>query len=390
MKYRFSIVLMLVLVVFTACQPAPKTPQSFIMAVDWRYTATEPYRSEEYFLGALQAIKKIGLGMFMVSPGDVEPPDASRELIDQVLGSDYLWYPAMGNHELEDTVHINYLRKLNAGETSLPNVVRKGPPGCEETTYAFEIGDCHVAVLNQYYDGKSDIGTDGDVVPELLEWLENDLNSTTKPFVFVAGHEPLVAMPDMDNGRIRHQGNSLDQYPDNAAKFHNLMRNHHVIAYLTGHTHGASVAKINGVWQIDGGHARGTEDLFPEYVYEQMHKRISLPENTNRSEEEVIAEYFKGQEYNLKKVLDYAGLTGDTGYKEISDADAFPLLVKFYRDYRDNRELCQQYIETYHSTWHLTKSTFVRIILENPVKAEIYRNDARGGNYQLTDTFILN
>lgn len=32
-----------------------------------------------------------------------------------------------------------------------------------------------MAVINVYYDGKSDVGTDGDVVPELLEWLEEDL-----------------------------------------------------------------------------------------------------------------------------------------------------------------------------------------------------------------------
>jgi len=389
MKCRFPLFVMLALLVFNACQPVPESPQSFIMAVDWRYTATKDYHSDEYFLGALKAIDKVGKGMFLISPGDAEPLDASRDLISQVLGDDYLWYNAVGNHELDDTVHINYLRRLNRGGDKLPNVVRKGPPGCQETTYSFEIADCHIVVLNQYFDGKSDTGTDGDMVPELLEWLEEDLKNTTKPFIFVAGHEPLVAIPDMDNGRIRHQGNSLDKYPGNAAKFHELMRKYNVTAYLTGHTHSASIAKINGVWQIDGGHARGVENLFPEFIYEQMHSRIELPENADRSVEDVIADYFKGQEYNLKKVLDYAGLTGEVGYKEISDAAAFPLLLRFYNDSRDNANLRQQYIETYHATWHLTKSTFIRIILENPVKAEVYRNDGLGGPYHLTYTEYL-
>ncbi len=389
MKYRIIIILMILLAAFSACQPASE-PQSFMMAVDWRYTAMPEYRTEEYFLGALLAIKELGAGMFMISPGDIEPPDASRELISQVLGEDYLWYPAMGNHELEDQAYIDYLRAINAGEKSLPNIVRKGPVGCEETTYAFEVGDCHIAVLNQYFDGVSDIGTDGNMVPELLAWLEEDLKSTTKPFIFVAGHEPLVSMPDMGNGRIRHQGDSLDKYPQSAARFLQLMRKYNVTAYLTGHTHNTSIGRINGVWQIDAGHARGTEGLFPDVVFNQIYERMQLPDNKNRSEESVLMDYFKGQEYNLKKVLDYAGLTGDVGYKKISDTAAFPLLLEFYRNYRDNDSLRRQYDEDFEASGLLTQSSFVRIVLEKPVRAEVYRNDARGGQYQLTYTEILN
>jgi hypothetical protein len=32
------------------------------------------------------------------------------------------------------------------------------------------------------------------------------------------------------------------------------------LAYFCGHTHNASAALINGVWQIDCGHARGRGD----------------------------------------------------------------------------------------------------------------------------------
>ncbi|MCD6175840.1 MAG: hypothetical protein J7K65_08780, partial [Planctomycetes bacterium] len=35
---------------------------------------------------------------------------------------------------------------------------------------------------------------------------------------------------------------------------------HSVTAYICGHTHNFSYAKINGLWQIDAGHARGIGD----------------------------------------------------------------------------------------------------------------------------------
>ena len=50
-----------------------------------------------------------------------------------------------------------------AGGVSLPNIVSAGPPGCEETTYSFDYGDAHFVVLNEYYNGISDRGTDGEV-----------------------------------------------------------------------------------------------------------------------------------------------------------------------------------------------------------------------------------
>ena len=67
-------------------------------------------------------------------------------------------------------------------------------------------------------------------------------------------------MPDMDNGRVRHKGDSLDAHPENARRFVELMRQHHVTAYLTAHTHNTSATNIGGVWQIDAGHARGLGD----------------------------------------------------------------------------------------------------------------------------------
>lgn len=385
------LVLTLVLPLFNC---SVEEPPSFIVVVDQRYKASEPYHSKEHFLGALLAIKEVGKGMFMLNPGDIDPPWASKELIAEVLGEDYLWYPAVGNHELpeEDPQYLEYLRELNQGGQSLPHIVRKGPPGCEETTYSFEIGDCHVAVLNMYYDGKSDHGIDGKIVPQLLAWLENDLKNTDKPYVFVAGHEPLVAMPDMDNGRIRHQGDSLDKYPFSSYRFHQLMVKYGVTAYFTGHTHGASVAKINGLWQIDGGHARGMERQTPTYLFEDLSEYIEKHESPGKPEEELLEEYFYAVDtYDIKKTLFYTDLTGGIDYHDLSDETALKHFIEFHQNYKNDPQLRASYIHTFDQRSDQTRSSFLKVTLEQPsVKIDIYRDDARGGTYHLMHTFYLN
>ncbi|RLD83018.1 MAG: hypothetical protein DRJ10_04350, partial [Bacteroidetes bacterium] len=116
-----------VLLIFSSCSTQPKTQTeefSFIVASDWRDKATEKYNSnDKYFLGALNTIKKIGKGSFMLSPGDIEPASASASLIAEVLGDNYTWYPVVGNHELEDPETMVFLRELNKNGNSLPNIV---------------------------------------------------------------------------------------------------------------------------------------------------------------------------------------------------------------------------------------------------------------------------
>ena len=175
-----------ILVVLLSCvstsPPIGKQSQeefAFIMTSDWRHTAMEQYHSSKYFQGALEAINEVGKGSFMVSPGDIDPVAASAALIYDVLGEDYPWYPIVGNHEIEDSPDMPFLREINAGGNTLPNIVNTGPSGSVETMYSFDYEAYHFVVLNQYFDGQSDMGTDGDMVPETLQWLENDLKNNT-------------------------------------------------------------------------------------------------------------------------------------------------------------------------------------------------------------------
>ncbi|MEW6745709.1 MAG: metallophosphoesterase [Planctomycetota bacterium] len=231
---------------------------SFIVTADMRNFAGGDYHSPQYFLGACRAIRKVGAGAFMISPGDLDPPEPIRGTIDKALGEDYLWYPVVGNHDTESDANMEWLRDW--ARQGIPHLVRQGPPNGEETIYSFDFGEAHCIVLNLYYTGETDANPDGDVCDLLYDWLVNDLEQTSKPFVFVFGHEPIAPIADADNGRSRHVGESLDEHPENAHRLRALLTDHGVAAYICGHTHNFSFAKLNGLWQIDAGHARGLGD----------------------------------------------------------------------------------------------------------------------------------
>ena len=364
---------------------------TFIAAADMRFYATEKYRTSQHFLGAVEAIKRVGAGAFMISPGDIDPPRAVREVIDQVLGKDYLWYPTAGNHELEAAEYMDWLRKYNRGGTTLPNIIRKGPPGCEETTYSFDYGSCHFVALNQYYDGGSDTGTDGDIIPELLEWLEMDLTLNTKKHIFVYGHEPIISLPDMDNGRVRHQGDSLDKYGENAFAFLQLLLRYHVTAYICGHTHSTSFGNINGLWQIDVGHSRGIEEnSAPEILIKEISEVVEKNADQGIGEEEAIREFYQINKKQVNKALHHMRLAPGDTYEEIQFGPGLQGLYTFYFDYKKGGTLREKHVRTFWENSMYRKSSFVKFyVKDDGVKVEFYRDDAHGGAYSLRQTLIV-
>ena len=237
---------------------------TFAVAADMRsFTGQGSYDSSQYFRGAVQAILGTGEPAFLISPGDIDPPSQTRWTLDQVLGSDFRWLPVVGNHELPGAgsesssgANMAWLRAYpqNVG------LVHPGPAGCPTTTFSFDYQNAHFSVLNQYCDTAGDTASDGDIPDYLYNWLAADLAATSLPVKFVIGHEPAFPQPDQDNGRIRHEGDSLNQYPAHRDRFWDLLRAQQVAAYLCGHTHNTSVANLSGVWQIDAGHARGLGD----------------------------------------------------------------------------------------------------------------------------------
>lgn len=138
---------------------------SFDVAADMRTYTPPQYPSSEYYLGCCEAIAELGKGAFMISPGDIDPPQHVYKTNRKVLGDNYPWYPVVGNHESETKADMQWLREYLS--KPIKGLVRKGPENCTETTYSFDYENVHFAVINQYYDGKSDVGTNGDVVDEL-------------------------------------------------------------------------------------------------------------------------------------------------------------------------------------------------------------------------------
>ncbi len=186
----------------------------------------------------------------VVTTGDMDYiSEAGQQTLDDAYAvSDVSTTPlfyAVGNHEIDNSYDMPVLRNKFSGYSFNPN---SGPANCEETTYSYDVGDIHVAVINEYYNGTSDTGTNGDVVNALFDWLKNDLRTTTKPYKVVAAHEP--AYPEAWQ---RHVGDSLDGYPDNRDRFWNLLKTERALAYFCGHTHVHKFQEYDGVFECDAG-----------------------------------------------------------------------------------------------------------------------------------------
>jgi hypothetical protein len=240
----------------------------FFVASDMRqYTGSGAYDTTSYFRGVAEKMDTLSLASFLFVNGDIDPVDldASTEdltwTIDQYLGVDYTWYPVVGNHELPGLGNESYLgQNMEILRAFDYGVVNPGPEACDETTFSFDHENSHFVILNEYCDTGGDTVTDGDIPDLLYNWLATDLSETSKTHIFVIGHEPAYPQPDEDNGRERHVGDSLDQYPENRNRFWALLKNYNVDAYFCGHTHNYSTYFYDNVWQIDTGHARGLGD----------------------------------------------------------------------------------------------------------------------------------
>lgn len=238
-------------------KPSGEIQLSFAVANDMREkTGKKIY----YFRGICQMLQDGGPGDFMVSPGDIDPPDSTYQTIRRYIHPEYPWYAGVGNHDAETPYDMTWLREYNRHGQTLPHIIHAGPLNGIETTYSFEYGDAHFILLNEYYDGQSDCATDGDIGDALYTWLLQDLQQNEKPLIFVFGHEPAYPQPDQESGRYRHVNECLDKYPAHRDRFWQLLKDNKVIAYICGHTHNYSVREVEGVWQIDAGHARGIAD----------------------------------------------------------------------------------------------------------------------------------
>jgi hypothetical protein len=231
---------------------------SFIATADMRNYVDKAPAGKRYFDGLCEELKGIGPGAFMISPGDCDPPGPVRAAIDRYLGTNYIWYPIIGNHELGDKANVAWLQRW--AKAGIPGLVSCGPAGFESTTFSFDYANSHFVALNEYCAGSSETTRKDGLSSATLDWLEKDLAANKKPLVWISGHVPIKSLPDMDSNRLRHEDGRLTSSPADMERFLNLLKQYKVRAYICGHTHGTSVAKVKGIWQADCGHARGAGD----------------------------------------------------------------------------------------------------------------------------------
>jgi predicted phosphodiesterase len=244
-----------------AATPPPPTPFHFTVTSDV-HLKTETYGK---VLDAMAA-KSGGQGAFQICIGDVvdaagQSPDKVRAVVDAKFGPQARWYAVVGNHDTKSEPALQWRRdefnKGSGGRPPLKSTIKNpGPTGGEETTYSFDYGNAHFVILNEYYNGKADTGTDGDIVPALLKWLEADLAANARPMVFVFGHEPAFV-------ETRHVGASLDGHAANRDAFWKVLVKYKVQAFFSGHIHYYYKEVHDGVVQISDGNAGNGKD--PKY-----------------------------------------------------------------------------------------------------------------------------
>jgi len=262
---RSLLVLMALLGLSATARGEARTDFDFVLAGDMsRYVgASGNYGWDR----ACEKIAEIGPGAFLVSPGDLNqeglnPPSIVYDTIEAKIGAGYPFFPGVGNHELDPINEpvLQWIRDFDKGGPSIP--VNPGPPGSENTTYSWDYGQAHFVMLNECFDGVDDSGTQfyyGNWNNALGDWLEADLSSTTKPLIFVFGHFQAWYECDRDISLCKGYSDPFHYYQGGVYRraLWDILTRHNVTAYGCGHTHTTSVEEIEGVWQLDQGHARG-------------------------------------------------------------------------------------------------------------------------------------
>ena len=267
----------------------------------FRFTVTAcPHEAHVEFGETLAAINKLtgGPGVFHITVGDLAGfhPDSielNRVEINTHFGGSTIWYPVVGNHDMEEAHDMVWLRgeynNGNGRRTPLKNFTNQdGPATSKETTYSWDHGDAHFAVLNVYWDGKKDAAYfDGRAGKALLAWLVRDLDANTKPYVFVIAHEPAYPRPEPGMA-----GHALDSHPKDRDVLWDLLEAKGVTAYICGHQHFSSIYRRPGgsVWQITAGSA-GIETMLTRQGSQGRHTSSFL--SITVASEAVVAEVYR-------------------------------------------------------------------------------------------------
>jgi len=136
--------------------------------------------------------------------------------------------------------------------TAAAGMPTNGPSGEEKLTYSITHNGAKFIALDEYYPHNG--------IKETVNqsWLDEQLTTDTRPFMFVVGHTPAYNVSnDMDEFKL-----GIAVHPVQRDIFWNSLVNNHVVAYFCGHVHTYVRTESKGVQQVLVGNGGAPADPF--------------------------------------------------------------------------------------------------------------------------------
>ncbi|MDP5277011.1 DNRLRE domain-containing protein [Chengkuizengella axinellae] len=163
--------------------------------------------------------------------------DVAQELSDwNDLVDDYYplnkYYPALGNHEDDETIFSNSLTHLPSNQLA----------GYQRSAYYFDYGNARFITLNS---NRKDNSGNYIVDAEQRAWLESILNNNGKTHNFVQFHVPAYPIG-------AHYGRSLDANEEERDALWDILDEYNVTSVMTGHEHNYNRREIDSSFSGNG------------------------------------------------------------------------------------------------------------------------------------------
>jgi para-nitrobenzyl esterase len=168
--------------------------------------------------------------------------EAVSPIHNYTAGTGIPLYVIRGNHE--DGLYKTDTALLDAYRTTVASgMPANGPPGEEQLTYSFTHNGAKFIATDDY------TGHNGLKETVNQSWVDGQLTTNTRPFIFVFGHSPAYLV-DEDTEDLPF---SLAMHPAERDTFWKSMVNNNGSAYLCGHAHLYVRAESLGLPQIVSG-----------------------------------------------------------------------------------------------------------------------------------------
>ncbi|MGM7684557.1 DNRLRE domain-containing protein [Cytobacillus sp. Hm23] len=163
--------------------------------------------------------------------------DVAQELSDwNAIVDDYFplnkYYPALGNHEDDETIFSNAFTHLPSNQLS----------GYKRSAYYFDYGNARFITLNS---NRKDNSGNYVIDSSQRDWLESVLNNNGKTHNFVQFHVPAYPIG-------AHYGRSLDENERERDALWEIFDKYNVTAVMTGHEHNYNRREINSSFNDNG------------------------------------------------------------------------------------------------------------------------------------------